>query len=378
MKLYSIFSVIIFIVLPFIHSCGGGNTVLHNETGDTVKFKYARNITIVDYGDYTVATLRNPWDTTQILNRYILINDSVDYDILPEGVKVSTPLKSAVVYAATHNSLISELGAAEAVTGVCDPQYIHDSIIVRRLNEGFILDCGDNMSPNLEKIMQLSPQAVLLSPYEGNNGYGKLSQLGIPIIECADYMESSPLARAEWMKFFGRLVGRSNEADSMFSVTDSIYNELKRLSASSNNRPRVMLDRMYGNVWNVPGARSTMDRMIEDAGGRNIFDYIDKAGSTALSPEQVLNEAHDADVWLIRYNQRDNLTYEQLGNDNTIYEQFSPYKNKKVYGCNTSVSNLYDMMPFHPHLILADIISVLHPELEIPEHNFRYFIPLSD
>lgn len=376
MRLYSIFSVIIFIVLPFIHSCGGGNAVSYGEEGDTVAMKYARNITMVDYGDYTVATLRNPWDTTKTLDTYILAPEGIDEDRLPEGTVVRTPLTSAVVYAATHNALISELGAAEAVTGVCDPQYIHDSIIVRRINEGFILDCGDNMSPNLEKIMQLSPGAVLLSPYEGNNGYGKLSQLGIPIVECADYMESSPLARAEWMKFFGRLVGRSAEADSLFAVTDSVYNELRTLGASAAHRPRVMLDCMYGNVWNVPGAHSTMDRMIEDAGGKNIFDYIDKAGSAALSPEQVLNEAHDADVWLIRYNQPSDLTYSQLGNDNVLYKQFSPYKNGTVYGCNTGKADLYDVMPFHPQVILADMISVLHPELELPEHNFNYFVPL--
>lgn len=366
----------IFLVLPFIRSCGGGNAVSYGEEGDTVAMKYARNITMVDYGDYTVATLRNPWDTTKTLDTYILAPEGIDEDRLPEGTVVRTPLTSAVVYAATHNALISELGAVEAITGVCDAQYILDSVIVKRLKDGFILDCGDNMSPNLEKIMQLNPQAVLLSPYEGSNGYGKLSQLGIPIVECADYMESSPLARAEWMKFFGRLVGRSAEADSLFAVTDSVYNELRTLGASAAHRPRVMLDCMYGNVWNVPGAHSTMDRMIEDAGGKNIFGYIDKAGSAALSPEQVLNEAYNADVWLIRYNQPSELTYSQLGSDNVLYKQFAPYKNGTVHGCNTGKADLYDVMPFHPQVILADMISVLHPELELPEHNFNYFVPL--
>lgn len=376
MRLYSIFSFIVIMVLPFIHSCGHGNTVSHNDGGDTISLKYAKNIVMVDYGDYLVATLRNPWDTTKVLHTYVLVPDSIEPEGIPQGTVIRTPLTNAVVYAATHNALISELGAAEAVTGVCDPQYIHDSIIVDRLKRGLVIDCGDNMSPNLEKIMQLHPQAVLLSPYEGNNGYGKLSKLGIPIVECADYMESSPLARAEWMKFFGRLVGQSDKADSLFALTDSVYNSLKGLSAMSPARPRVLLDRMYGSVWNVPGAHSTMDQMIEDAGGKNIFGYIDKAGSAPLSPEQVLNEAYDADVWLIRYNQPDDLTYAQLGKDNTIYKQFAPYKNGNVYGCNTNKANLYDVMPFHPQLILADMISVLHPEIDLPEHNFSYFVPL--
>lgn len=378
MRLYSIFSLIIIMVLPFIHSCGHGNTVSHNDGGDTIPLKYAKNIMMVDYGDYLVVTLRNPWDTTKMLHTYLLVPDSIEPEGMPQGTIIRTPLTNAVVYAATHNALISELGAAEAVTGVCDPQYIHDSIIVERLKGGLVIDCGDNMSPNLEKIMQLHPQAVLLSPYEGNNGYGKLSKLGIPIVECADYMESSPLARAEWMKFFGRLVGRSDEADALFALTDSVYNSLKELSAMSSTRPRVLLDRMYGSVWNVPGAHSTMDQMIEDAGGKNIFDYIDKAGSAPLSPEQVLNEAYDADVWLIRYNQPDELTYTQLGKDNTLYRQFAPYKNGNVYGCNTNKANLYDVMPFHPQLILADMISVLHPEVKLPEHNLNYFVPLLD
>lgn len=363
-----------------LHSCGGGGGAIVQQEGraDSVAFDYARNITLVDHDGYSVARMRNPWDTASILQTYILVDrDKPRPAQLPAGVVIQVPLRKVVVYSATHNALISELGAPEIITGVCEPQYIHDSIIVARLAAGDILDCGSSFNPDLERIMKLRPDAVLLSPYEGSGGHGKLSQLGIPLIECADYMEESPLARAEWMRFFGRLAGRGPEADSMFAATAREYNALRAKASAASSRPRVLMDRMWNGVWNVPASRSTMSRLIADAGGRNIFDNIDRAGSKALSPEQVLHEGHDADIWLVRYNQPSPLTLRALAAENPVYRRFNPFAANRVYGCNTAFSNLYDLMPFHPQAVLADMIAVFHPELGV-EPPERFFTPLDE
>lgn len=363
-----------------LHSCGGGGAaaVRQQTPGDTVTLGYARNITIVDFDGYSVATMRNPWDTTATLQTLILVDrDKALPDPLPQGVVVRVPLQRSVVYAATHNALLSELGAADAIAGVCEPQYIHDSIIASRIAAGAIADCGSNFSPDLERIMQLRPDAVLLSPYEGAGGHGKLSQLGIPLIECADYMEETPLARAEWMRFFGRLVGRAAVADSLFAVTEREYDSLRATAASTASRPRVMMDRMWNGVWDVPAARSTMSHLIADAGGRNIFDHIDSPGSKALSPEQMLADAHDADIWLIRYYQPNPLTLRDLAAENPLYTRFAPYAGHRVYGCNAYVTNLFDIMPFHPQAVLADMIAVFHPEQSAVAPG-RFFTPLQE
>lgn len=377
----SFFSVTIATVLSGLCACGGGgNTVALSEglsRADTISMRYARNITMVEHDGFTSVTMLNPWDTAHTLARYILIPAGASREGLPDdgSTVVEVPLRRAVVYSATHNALLSELGASGSIAGACGVEYIHDSLVVRGLAEGRILNCGNPMTPDFERIISLRPDGVLFSSMDGTNGQGRLGSLGIPLIECPDYMEESPLARAEWMRFFGRLVGEGPRADSIFAATDSAYTALRLRASGTKSRPKVILDRLFSGVWNVPGRRSTMGRMLADAGASNPYDYIDRAGSAPLSPEQALDRGHDADFWLIRYNQPNPLTLNQLGAESPIYRRLGPWGKGKVYGCNTSERDLYDVMPFHPQIVLADIISVIHPETGIVS-DVRYFVPL--
>ncbi len=368
-----------FVVLSLLFSCKGGNARFSETGGDTIPMSYAVNLAMIDYDGFTKVDIRNPWDTARILHTYLLIPAGADIPKdMPDGTVVRTPLKSSVIYSSVHNSLVSELGAADAITGICDVQYIHQPQLVSRLQSGDIADCGNSMSPNIERIIELRPGAILLSPFENSNGYGKLSQLGIPVIECADYMETSPLGRAEWMKFYGRLFGKTTVADSIFKDTEVKYLAVKSRADSASARPRVLMDRVYGTVWNVPGAYSTMGRFIEDAGGKNIFDEYLISGSTGIAPEQVLYKAADADVWLIRYSQNDDLSLSQLASDNAIYARLKPFINKNVYGCNTSVNYFYEEVPFHPHWLLAEFMTLIHPELMADSVESRYFKLVKD
>lgn len=377
----SFFSASIAAVSVLLCSCGGGGDTAaispELSAADTIAMRYARNITMVEHDGFTSVTMRNPWDTTLTLARYILIPAGRGREGLPDdgSTVIEVPLRRAVVYSATHNALLSELGASASIAGVCGAEYINDSLVVRGIDEGRIVNCGNPASPDFERIISLRPDGVMFSSMEGGSGQAKLGSLGIPLIECADYMEESPLARAEWMRFFGRLVGEGPRADSLFEVTDSAYNALRLRAASAKGRPKVVFDRLFGGVWNVPGRYSTTGRMLADAGASNPFDYIDRAGSSAVSAEQVLDRAHDADFWLIRYNQPSALTLEELAAESPVYRRLGPWDKGRVYGCNTAERDFYDVMPFHPQIVLADIISVIHPETGITS-DARYFIPL--
>lgn len=296
-------------------------------------------------------------------------------EALPEGTVVRTPVEDALVFSAVHVGLLKTLGAFDAVGGVCDSQYMHDPQIRRRIEEGSIIDCGNGMTPDIEKIMKQRPEAILLSPFQNsNNSYGKVSELGIPIVECADYMESSPLGRAEWMRFYGLLFGKGNEAGNLFDATEKKYLELKTAAEKVAYRPNVIIDQRYGQVWNVPAANSTMGNFIEDAGGRNPFSALGNGGSVALSPEKVLAEAHDADIWLLRYNQKNQKTLKELAADAPVNSRFKAFREGNVYGCNTGEVDFYGEIPFHPERLLADMISCLHPELDtIVKPECRYF-----
>ena len=362
-----------------LSACGGGSrTSSHSETPvDTVKFSYAENIRILKFKDYTKVELRNPWDTLKTLHTYILTDrDNTNTSNLPEGTIVRTPLSNAIVYSSVHNSLLAETGAIKSIAGVCDIQYIKHPQIKEMYEGGFIggfiADCGSSMSPDIEKIIDLNADAVLLSPFENSGGYGRIESIGIPIIECADYMETSPLGRAEWMKFYGLLTGKEEETDSLFRKIEKQYLTLKHMTKDVHDRPTVITELKYSSAWYVPGGRSTMARMINDAGGDYIFSYTKESGSVPMSFETVLDKGQKADFWLIKYNQKQDKTYSELKNDYSPYTNFDAWKNKRIFGCNTSYVNFYEETPFHPETLLRDLIIIFHPEIMKNEKTQYY------
>lgn len=367
------------LVLPLLACCKGGDTSSSPHSGgQPIELGHATNLSMTRHTDYVAVEMRNPWDTTKILHTYLLVADSIPLPPdLPPGTVVRTPLKKSLVYSSIHNSLLTKLGAMDAIAGVCDADFIRQPKLREKIEKGEVADCGKNTSPNIEKIIRLKPDAILLSPFEDSGSYGKLGQLGIPIIECADYMEDSPLGRAEWMKFFGLLYGCEDEADDMFSRIDDQYLALKEKAAATKNKPRVLIDRLYGQSWYVPRAQSTMGQFITDAGGENPFAKFSGYGSIGLSGEQVLHQAGDADIWLIRYSQDNEMTLKELSAENAIYPRFAAFKKRAVYGCNTSEADYFEEVPFHPHWLLAHLISVLHPELATADDAPVYFKPIA-
>lgn len=369
-------SVTLFILvvgLLCLASCGAGGTShsFAETPGDTIPLEYARNLTLVKHGDYIRADIRNPWDTVKTLRSYLLVADSLPVPHNTAGLTViRTPLKNSVVYSAVHQGLIDELGALPAITGIVDRQYITSENLKRHIEEGKAIDCGTVTTPDIERIIRLNPDGILLSPFGETGGYGKIETLGIPLVECVDYTENHPLARAEWMKFFGMLYGRGTEADSMFAATKEAYLRLRDKNAKKEgNKPKIILDGMYGQTWNAPGAGSLMDFYISDAGGVNPFRDAGDDFNVPLSAEQALTRGADADIWLVRYWQDNEKSLAELRRDNPIYGRFKPLAEGNVWGCNTRYVPFFDEVPFHPHLFLEDLIEIIDGDAA----NIRYF-----
>lgn len=350
--------------MTFLASCGESRSHSVSGDGEEVEMRYADYITISQHPGFTEVTVRNPWDSVRTLQRYILVpKDSVVPTSLPQGVLVRTPLSNTLVYSSIHAGLISDLGSLDAIGGLCNANYIKDPELKRRLASGSVTDCGLGQNPNIEKVIKLRPQAILLSPYDNNDKHAKIGELGIPIIECADYMETSPLGRAEWVKFYGLLFGSEKRADEMFAATETEYLRLKEMAAKASSRPKVIFDQRYGQTWSVPGKNSTTGQLIEDAGGKNPFDCYKQSGSVQLDPEKVLGMAHDADVWFVRYYQETEKSLKELAADAPVNSRFKAFKKGNVYGCNTLYKNLFEETPFHPDRLLRDMVILIHPEL---------------
>ena len=373
------FFLTLWVTVLLLSACSGKNsTASGSAQGDTIPLHYSSNLSLIDYEDYIVAQLRNPWDTAKILHTYVLVDkDQPLPQELPQGTLVRTPLSKAVIYSSVHCSLLKDFGALNSIGGVCDLKYIKLPEIEEGCRNGTIADVGDGMNPNIEKIIDLHPDAILLSPFENSGGYGRVEKLNVPIIECADYMETSSLGRAEWMRFYGLLFGKKTEADAMFAAVERNYKDLQELVKPISFAPSVMCDLKTSSTWYTPGGNSTIAKLYSDAGANYIFREDTHSGSLPYPFEVIFEKGQQTDFWLIRYNQPVDKTYGELEKEFAPYAGFRPFKERNIYGCNTNRVPFYEETPFHPDWLLKDLIKIFHPSL-LEGYELRYYNKLAE
>ena len=375
----SLLSAYIVIMVLLLTACGGrSKTASALIQEDTIPLKYAENLLLTQTDNYIKAQLRNPWDTTALLRTYILVNkDKPMPEQLPEGTIVHTPLEKSLVYTAVHCGLLDQLEVVDQIAGVCDLTYIQTPAVIEGCKNGSIVNAGSSMNPDLEKIIDLHPDGILLCPFENGGGFGQIEKLNIPIIECADYMETSALGCAEWIRFYGLLFHQTTKADSIFHEVERNYNELKALATSQPNKPKLMCELKSGSAWYVPGGNSTTGKFYNEAGADYLFSDYEQSGAIPLSVETIFDKAVDADFWLIKYHQKTDKTLSEIRKDYALYANFKAFKDKNVYGCNTAYRTYYEDFPFHPDWVLKDLIKIFHPSL-LPEHELKYFSKLAE
>ena len=415
-------------------ACQGGKTAAADaEAGDTLEMKYAKLLTIVKHGDgeeasdaaegidyqYAEAIIANPWKAGTMLHRYILIPKGEEGDKTVTRLAlqrtsgmgcttdtVRTPVERSAVFIAPHCQLMYELGCQQAIRGVCDLNYINIPDVRKRAAsagkassgnassgnasaQNSIVDCGSSMAPDIERIIALKPEAILVSPFENSGGYGKLDKLHIPIIEAADYMESSPLGRAEWMKFYGMLFGKDKnisttvagkalttvagkaseatlpascelKADSLFAKIEKEYLKLKAEAGKLPKGLSILTERKTGNVWYVPGGQSTIGILLKDANARYIFSDDKHSGSLPMSPEQILAKGSQVDVWAFKYFGGAPLSQVQLLQEYDGYKALAAFSRGNIYQVDTSTVPYFELTSFHPELLLREFIILAH------------------
>ena len=363
--------IIIYICLAILlFSCNGGQTALLDEQGDTLQLHYAKNLTIVTFPNHIEVTMRNPWDTTNVLGKYVLYEELNPSRFKDQGSRFKVPLERAAVFSSVHCALVHELHADEAVGGICDFEFFNLPYYKKAVREGRIVNLGNSMQPSLEKMIDLSPDALLPSPFENSGGLGRIERLGIPIIWCADYMEQTPLGRAEWIRFYGRLFGRAEEADSIFEAVESRYLELCTLAKNTKTKPRLLPEMPWSGQWTLPGSESSSTRLYEDAGAQYLFADLEGAGGIPLSTEKVVDKGVEADIWIIKHHGP--LDRKQMNSDTPLLANIKA----PIWWCDTSTTLLYEETPFHPERLLENLIAILHPELGIKPEN-EYFKKLT-
>lgn len=417
-------------------ACQRGKTAAADaEAGDTLEMKYAKLLTIVKHGDgeessdeaegidyqYAEAIIANPWKAGTMLHRYILIPKGKEGDKTvamlarrrSTGARcttdtVRTPVERSAVFIAPHCQLMYEMGCQQAIRGVCDLDYINIPDVKKRAalsgntaagktSSGNvsaenaaagnpIVDCGSSMAPDIERIIALKPEAILLSPFENSGGYGKLDKLHVPIIEAADYMESSPLGRAEWMKFYGMLFKKDGnapktalaascepKADSLFAKIEKEYLKLKAEAAGYPKGLSILTERKTGNVWYVPGGQSTIGILLKDANARYIFEDDQHSGSLSMSPEQIIAKGNQVDVWAFKYFGGNALTKQDLLAEYQGYQALKAFQTGTVYETDTSCEPYFELTSFHPEILLREFIILSHPEAGDKFGKLRFY-----
>lgn len=362
------------LMLALTAACGRRTPAAAAGT-DTVAFAEASLLHVERGRGYTLAEVADPWHAGRTLRRYVLVpRDSAVPPHLPEGTLLRTPLRRVASLSGVHAALLFDLGRGDALAAVADVDYTLHPLIRKAVAEGRTADAGSSMKPDAERLAAARPDAILVSPFE-NAGYGALEQMGVPLVECADYMETSALGRAEWMRFYGLLLGCPERADSLYDAVAGRYRALARRAEGTGKKPTLLVDRKEGAVWFVPGGESTMGRLFADAGARYVFADMPGSGSLQLSFETVFARGRDADVWLLKYGAAADPTYASLAADYGPYRRFRPWQQRRIYGCNTLRVPFYEETPFHPDRLLADLICIFHPE-RMPGHRLRYYQPL--
>ncbi|MBO5699327.1 MAG: ABC transporter substrate-binding protein [Bacteroidaceae bacterium] len=339
---------------------------------------YAQLLHIERADSFVWVTVGHPWRQGEVLQSYVLVPKSAPLPFYkPQGRVVRTPLSRSIMHNAVHAYLTTLLSVDSCVVGVCDTPYLQSQVLKSRLSSSLWKDAGSSVQSNVERYIALGTDAVFVSPLE-DVGVGALAHSQIPMVVCADYMEPTPLGRAEWMKFFGLLFDCESRSDSLFKVVESSYKRLQNQIQNTSKRPKLLLDLPMGVNWYVPGGRSSVAQLFQDAGADYVFADVDASGSVSYALEHVMKQGRDADFWLVKCAQPMPLTYSQLADENKLYTTFRAWKERCIYACNTLHNDYYESVPFQPHLLLNDLVHLFYSSDKPDTIQFKYFNPIVD
>ncbi len=316
----------------------------------------------------------NPWQGADSITTRLFI--SRNGETVPEGFDgqvLEGEARRIVAMSSTHIALLDAIGEAGRAVGVSGLDYIFNPDIQARRDH--IGDVGYEGNINYELLLSLDPDLVLLYGVNGASAMeSKLKELGIPFLYIGDYVEESPLGKAEWMVVLAEVIGNRAKGEKVFAEIPVRYNALKQQVADAAlDAPSVMLNTPYGDSWFMPSTASYAVRLITDAGGDYIYRKNTGNSSTPIDLEEAYLLASEADRWL------------NVGMANTLDElkaacpKFADtrcFQNGQVYNNNARTNaaggnDYWESAVVNPDLLLRDLVKIFHPELV--EEDFVYY-----
>lgn len=338
----------------------------NSERKEIESNKYANGFRIENYGSLTKLSVFNPWEKAR--------NVSFDYYLMPEDADIpdslsgkqiiKVPVKRIICMSTSHLGFIDVLGENKSVVGVSGAGYVSNAEIIQSYKTGNIADVGYGQNLNYEIILKQRPDLVMLYGVDSDvtASAAKLEELGIPVVINAEYLEATPLGKAEWIRFFGAIYAKEAEAEKLFSEIEHDYNSLKESVRENKVKPKVLVGSPYKDSWWIPGGNSYLANLINDAGG----DYLGKSNSShesyVISFENALTFGNEADIWI---NPGLLASRQEIIAADRRFANFGVFKNGKIFNninrINESGGNdFWESGTVFPNLILRDLISVFH------------------
>jgi len=367
---------ILFAFLVF-NSCKNEKTPPSSSVeGNPLEVSYAKGFSIIDYDDYKVIEVSNPWPDAGKVFRYALVKDQANFESGERfDAVVQVPVQNLIVTSTTHIPSLDMLGETDKLIAFPNLSYISSEHTRKRIADGKLTEIGNNESINTENVIDLQPDVMIGFAVTGNNKtYETLQRAGIQIVFNGDWTENHPLGKAEWIKFFGAFFDKNEEAAQLFSEIETEYTTVKELAQTADNTPTVLSGALWKDIWYLPEGKSWGAQFIADANGAYLWADSEGTGSIALNVETVLDRAQHADFWI---GPGQFTTYSQLADAHKAYTQLDAYKNKNVYSFSSLKGETggiiyYELAPNRPDLVLKDLVKILHPDL-LPEHDFYFF-----
>jgi len=365
-------------ILPFFVLVGckknESETIEKSETAKN-SIEYASGLSIVKHEGYSVVTVSDPWPDAKTKFTYVLKEkDAKVPDSLMAYTSINVPLESIVVTSTTNIPFLEMLEVENKLVGFPHTDYISSEKTRALVDKGSVKNVGENEKLDIEKLIEASPDLIVTFGVDNNNMMlDNLKKSGLNVFIQADWMEQSPLGKAEWIKLYGALFGKEDKAKELFDKIVTSYNQAKKLVADKPATSTVLYGSMYQDVWYVARGNSWVAEFMKDAHASYLWADLKGTGSEGLSFEKVLVKAKTANFWIASGSFK---TLDEFGKSNPHYTQFDAFTSKNVYTFEGKVGATggtvyYELAPSRPDLVLKDYIKIFHPDL-LPSYEFTF------
>lgn len=337
--------------------------------------KYAKGFDIQKFENITKIIIKAPYQNSTETFEYFLSNED-----LKNNLKViKTPINSIVVTSTTHIPMLELLQVENKLVGYPNTKYISSKKTRNLIENGKILDLGNEENINTELLLDLHPNLVMGFSINSNNKmFAIIEKMGIPILLNGDWLEETPLGRAEWIKLFGVLFNKENQADSIFNEIEKNYIDAKNIALKAEMAPTIISGGLFRDIWNLPAGDSFEATFLKDANTNYLWKETTGKGSLSLNIENVFEKGKDAEIWISPsyYN-----SVNELEKANEIYSNFKAFKTGNIYSSSikkglTGGLIYFELAPARPDLVLKDLIKIAHPEL-MENYEFTFFEKLN-